>query len=77
MIANQVLPGPCRKTINSRNMQEVAARLDLERVIPAELGLEKGSPESVQLANGIRQLYFDGGDVTRNGYWNVSYLILH
>ncbi|XP_034250336.1 acetylcholinesterase-like isoform X2 [Thrips palmi] len=59
-----------RKAIASTTSLEVADA-DLERVIPAELGLEKGSPESVALADGIRQLYFDGGKVTRNGYWNL------
>lgn len=34
--------------------------------------MEKGSPDSKALADDIRRLYFNGGKVTRNGYWNVS-----
>lgn len=48
-----------------------AAEEDLERVIPADLGLEKGSAESVALAQEIRQLYFKGGKVDLRGYYNL------
>lgn len=58
------------KSIYSQTSLDVADA-DLERVIPSELGLEKGSSESVALAEGIRQLYFSGGKVTRNGYWTL------
>ncbi|KAK3932449.1 Acetylcholinesterase [Frankliniella fusca] len=44
---------------------------DLERVIPAELGLEKGSSESKALAEDIRKLYFKGGKVDLPGYFKL------
>ncbi|CAG2063638.1 unnamed protein product, partial [Timema podura] len=33
---------------------------DFERLVPLELGLTKGSPKSLEVANKIRQFYFDG-----------------
>ncbi|XP_026280152.1 acetylcholinesterase isoform X2 [Frankliniella occidentalis] len=44
---------------------------DLERVVPAELELQKGSPESKAVAEGIRKLYFKGGKVELPGYFNL------
>nr|CAD7460790.1 unnamed protein product [Timema tahoe] len=37
---------------------------DLERVVPVDLGLEKGSPESLQVANKVKEFYFGDREIS-------------
>nr|CAD7259877.1 unnamed protein product [Timema shepardi] len=37
---------------------------DLERVVPVDLGLEKGSPESLRVANKVKEFYFGDRNIS-------------